>query len=452
MIYVKLSFKDLNKVVKCPESYENLIESFSKAFEKTTEKIRNKSVVYKDAEGDIVSVTNEDDFKILLDYIQKNPDKTLKITLIKKKCLGIFNKCEKAEKRAKNVHKHIQCSNCKTKPILGIRYKCRDCKELDYCEKCFTEKAKEHGHEFIKIETNDQKNVHHFVTCDNCGIKPIVGIRYKCKDCKNFDYCEKCYNDKAKEHNHEFHKIETNDQKDVHHFVVCDGCGIKPIVGIRYKCAICKNFDYCEKCEKSKAEGHGHCFLKLYNNKCFELLKKKWMHMFMKFNKMWGCVPCKPSPFGFPLKPRFGPFGRFPRKFPEMCCPMKCENKCENKDVKENKAKCCKELKDNVCDKEIGLCPKKGKFCQKMKKWGMPHPMFMNAPMFGMPPFRKGFGWHNPDNELFGCPDDNYEYEVPDDVVDVQANDWDNYCPNEGDEFDDDDDSDIDTGKKCRKK
>jgi hypothetical protein len=34
----------------------------------------------------------------------------------------------------------------------------------------------------------------------------------------------------------------------VHEHVNCDGCGQKGIVGIRYKCAVCSDFDFCERC------------------------------------------------------------------------------------------------------------------------------------------------------------------------------------------------------------
>lgn len=34
-----------------------------------------------------------------------------------------------------------------------------------------------------------------------------------------------------------------------------------PIVGPRYKCAVCKNFDFCAKCEEY--QGHDHPFLKI---------------------------------------------------------------------------------------------------------------------------------------------------------------------------------------------
>ena len=31
------------------------------------------------------------------------------------------------------------------------------------------------------------------ITCDGCGVKPLSGYRMKCRDCKNHDICESCY-------------------------------------------------------------------------------------------------------------------------------------------------------------------------------------------------------------------------------------------------------------------
>lgn len=35
-----------------------------------------------------------------------------------------------------------------------------------------------------------------------------------------------------------------------HTGVACDGCGVNPIRGIRYKCSVRKDFDYCQNCEE----------------------------------------------------------------------------------------------------------------------------------------------------------------------------------------------------------
>ncbi|XP_020248543.1 E3 ubiquitin-protein ligase PRT1-like isoform X3 [Asparagus officinalis] len=47
----------------------------------------------------------------------------------------------------------------------------------------------------------DLRNVHIGVGCDTCGMYPITGKRYRCKDCKEeigFDLCETCYNSSSK--------------------------------------------------------------------------------------------------------------------------------------------------------------------------------------------------------------------------------------------------------------
>lgn len=36
------------------------------------------------------------------------------------------------------------------------------------------------------------KTVHHDVTCDECCMSPIVGVRYKCTNRQNYDLCESC--------------------------------------------------------------------------------------------------------------------------------------------------------------------------------------------------------------------------------------------------------------------
>jgi len=50
----------------------------------------------------------------------------------------------------------------------------------------------------------------------------------------------------------------------VHDRVTCDGCGVKPIVGNKWKCSVCEDFDYCDKCERTIE--HAHPFLKIRNS------------------------------------------------------------------------------------------------------------------------------------------------------------------------------------------
>jgi len=48
----------------------------------------------------------------------------------------------------------------------------------------------------------------------------------------------------------------------VHIHVTCDGCGMNPIVGIRYKCAVCQNYDLCEACDAAEVHTQ-HPMLKI---------------------------------------------------------------------------------------------------------------------------------------------------------------------------------------------
>jgi len=74
----------------------------------------------------------------------------------------------------------------------------------------------------------------------------------------------------------------------VHSGVTCDGCKRYPIVGIRYKCSVCPDFDFCEECE-SKVD-HPHEFLKI----------RKPRHLgmggcgFFGQRGPWGSGPCGP--------------------------------------------------------------------------------------------------------------------------------------------------------------
>lgn len=45
------------------------------------------------------------------------------------------------------------------------------------------------------------------------------------------------------------------------HLVQSDGCGVAPIIGISYKCTECKAFDICGMCAAEK--DHEHCMSKI---------------------------------------------------------------------------------------------------------------------------------------------------------------------------------------------
>ena len=210
----------------------------------------------------------------------------------------------KVDNTEKETHWTYICDGCGMAPIKGIRYHCKECEDFDFCEKCHSEKKDDHKHPFLEVKKSlykpperklraprfvSDKNVHKNIICDGCGVDPIVGCRYKCAICPNFDYCEKCEQKLGKEHSHpmvqmispnmKLHSIkcslkeeykmkkEEDNLEITHDGINCDGCSAKCIVGPRYKCAVCPNFDYCEKCLKEHFSDHQHPFIKIYHPK-----------------------------------------------------------------------------------------------------------------------------------------------------------------------------------------
>jgi hypothetical protein len=57
-------------------------------------------------------------------------------------------------------------------------------------------------------------------------------------------------------------KMSQKQAKVEHPHVICDGCN-KNVNGIRYKCSVCEDFDYCHDCEAKFADTHVHPFIKI---------------------------------------------------------------------------------------------------------------------------------------------------------------------------------------------
>jgi hypothetical protein len=56
---------------------------------------------------------------------------------------------------------------------------------------------------------------------------------------------------------------EANDGVAVHKSFICDGCGMNPIVGPRFHCSVCPDYDLCENCEQSGMHDIQHDMVKI---------------------------------------------------------------------------------------------------------------------------------------------------------------------------------------------
>uniref|UniRef100_A0A7E4UTP7 BTB domain-containing protein n=1 Tax=Panagrellus redivivus TaxID=6233 RepID=A0A7E4UTP7_PANRE len=66
----------------------------------------------------------------------------------------------------------------------------------------------------------------------------------------------------------------------VHKTTSCDVCQVYPIIGIRYKCAVCSNYDMCENCERKGLHAE-HVLLRMANDKSnFGIGIEDFAHLF----------------------------------------------------------------------------------------------------------------------------------------------------------------------------
>ncbi|PWW76643.1 hypothetical protein C7212DRAFT_190873 [Tuber magnatum] len=169
---------------------------------------------------------------------------------------------------------------------------CKVCEDYDVCISCHTSLKHGHNpsHEFVPAapETMLQpyatsllapgRALRHYAICDGCD-KQIYGVRNKCLNCPDWDYCANCISTASENHSgHRFVPIYEplpvgfiNTDFARHFGVYCDGpiCADKSdrswIVGDRYKCAVCPDTDFCASCEASPINPHNvsHPLIKL---------------------------------------------------------------------------------------------------------------------------------------------------------------------------------------------
>lgn len=158
---------------------------------------------------------------------------------------------------------------------------CIQCDDYDLCLNCHTINTHGHhpGHHFKPAVDGAAlslaqeallpagRNFRHTAICDGCD-KMIHGVRHKCFDCPDFDYCSECH--KNARHTHPRHRFAAIYEQFKgrpassvsHHGIYCDGplCKGKShqsyIQGVRYKCVVCHDTDFCQNCEALPTSFH----------------------------------------------------------------------------------------------------------------------------------------------------------------------------------------------------
>ncbi|PSR91976.1 hypothetical protein BD289DRAFT_496919 [Coniella lustricola] len=160
---------------------------------------------------------------------------------------------------------------------------CTTCADFDLCKACF--RADAHGHHpqhgFVPavkgtpLTSDIEKRLapgrdqRHHAICDGCD-NFIFGVRHKCLDCPDWDFCQACVVNAGIIHaGHRFVPIydQIADARSLpasrpcHYGICCDGplCkGLRKayIVGERYKCTVCHDTDFCASCEAAPSNTH----------------------------------------------------------------------------------------------------------------------------------------------------------------------------------------------------
>ncbi|KAL6721407.1 hypothetical protein ACLMJK_000510 [Lecanora helva] len=156
---------------------------------------------------------------------------------------------------------------------------CLVCEDYDLCIPCHVDMKHGHhpSHAFAPASKETKltslaqclcasgRNIHHYAICDNCD-QDIRGVRHKCLNCPDFDYCSSCVKNACVTHpGHRlvpiYDPISMRPRSyQQHNGIYCDGplCQGKQsyIVGDRYKCAVCPDTDFCATCEALPKPAH----------------------------------------------------------------------------------------------------------------------------------------------------------------------------------------------------
>ncbi|KAK5663049.1 hypothetical protein OQA88_6465 [Cercophora sp. LCS_1] len=187
------------------------------------------------------------------------------------------------------LYSSIRTCNCCVQELPEVDFvHCTTCEDFDLCRSCFAKNR--HGHhpkhafvaavEGTRLEPDVSRRLSagrdqpHNAICDGCD-EAIKGIRHKCLDCPDWDYCSTCAVNSSFIHpGHRFVPIYeplelASDarirvySRPTHFGICCDGplcmsarSNSTYIVGDRYKCAVCHDTDFCASCEASPANNH----------------------------------------------------------------------------------------------------------------------------------------------------------------------------------------------------
>ena len=181
MNHIKFSeiLKENKKLKEENEKNQKIIENYNKKIEQIENEVQIKIT---DALTKIFDEKNKNDTQIrniiknaMKDYQKENEEKLnlimkeipekmendfkQKAQELEKLYYNIYQNSQNSNKSNNNtVHLGIKCQKCFANPIIGIRYKCNECDNYNLCEKCEKENSEnnDHPHLFIKYNKKEE--------------------------------------------------------------------------------------------------------------------------------------------------------------------------------------------------------------------------------------------------------------------------------------------------------
>ena len=253
-----LSFFDEEVFIKSPKSFQELLSKISSSFLLNPEDAKELIITYEDKNRRKFKIKDEADYKSFL------PKKITKINLDISQNSSIYIKEYKQQEETEaNRQKLENLLKLENEIKKGEREKMKEINEL----------MKKYGagaNALIKNFSSIQNQKHGQLQKIR---KEINELKMKLVDSEKVEDIKLKVNPK-KEEKLTVKKEDDKKKKVIHKEYICDGCDAEPIVGIRYKCTVCEDFDFCEKCEKKLGIKHGHPLLKIRDPKIAPLYFK----------------------------------------------------------------------------------------------------------------------------------------------------------------------------------
>lgn len=264
--------RGIKKLRENPDTFDTLMKVVAVHTKDPSASKANYSLEYTDDCGDVIAVSDDEDLQAAYEWAETQPTANLKIMIkdklaprkksfeedLEKKVTEPMSKL-KLEDQPQDDDSSSSDTEDDQKPKSGMMHAAigipslgaeKDKKKLKKHQKAIKKMLKK------SMMANTKELIHSIMEEES---KKILGETQSTMETAGSEQIDTNVSDKVGAE-----EAKASDlRQSVHMRVECDGCGVAPITGPRYKCTVCKNFDYCEKCEQTKA--HPHAFLKINN-------------------------------------------------------------------------------------------------------------------------------------------------------------------------------------------